>query len=44
MHVAPFTRENILAMLVATLMPIAPLLLTMMPVEALLNKFFSVLL
>jgi len=43
MRVAPVTKEAILQLVVATLAPIAPLLLTMMPLEDLLKTLFGVL-
>jgi len=43
MRVAPITREAILQIVVATLAPIAPLLLTMMPLDDLLKTLFGVL-
>jgi hypothetical protein len=43
MRTAPFTWQAMLFIAVATLSPVAPLLLTMMPLEELLSKLFSVL-
>jgi hypothetical protein len=43
MRIAPFTKETFLILAVATLIPIAPLLLTMMPLEELLKKLLSIL-
>ena len=43
MRMAPFTWRAVLLLAVATLAPIAPLLLTMMPLEELINKLFSIL-
>jgi hypothetical protein len=43
MRVAAFTKETILYLAAATLAPIAPLLLTMMPLEELLKKLFGML-
>lgn len=43
MSVAPVSREGILTLAAAVLVPIAPLLLTMMPMEALLRKLLGVL-
>ena len=43
MRFAPVTRDAILRLGVATLIPIAPLLLTMMPLEELLKKLFGIL-
>jgi hypothetical protein len=43
MRVVPVTRDAILQLTVATLTPIAPLLLTIMPLEELLKKLFGML-
>ncbi len=43
MNVAPFTRGAILQLAAATVAPIVPLLLTMMPLEELLKLLFGVL-
>ena len=43
MRTAPVTRDAILRIAVATLAPIAPLLLTMMPLEELLKTLFGAL-
>jgi hypothetical protein len=43
MRVVPVTRDAILQLTVATLAPIAPLLLTIMPLEDLLKKLFGML-
>jgi hypothetical protein len=43
MRVVPVTRDAILQLAVATLAPIAPLVLTMMPLEELLKKLFGML-
>jgi hypothetical protein len=43
MRTAPFTWQSMLFLALATLSPVAPLLLTMMPLEELLSKLFSVL-
>jgi hypothetical protein len=43
MRVIPVTRDAILQLTVATLAPIAPLLLTIMPLEELLKKLFGML-
>jgi hypothetical protein len=43
MSVAPVTRSAILQLTAVVLVPIAPLLLTMMPMEALLRKLLGVL-
>lgn len=40
---APVTKDSIILLLVATLMPIAPLVLTIMPLEELLKKLFGIL-
>jgi len=39
----PVTRDAMLQLTVATLVPIAPLLLTMMPLDELLRKLFGML-
>ena len=43
MRVVPVTRDAMLQLTVATLVPIAPLLLTMMPLDELLKKLFGML-
>ena len=43
MRFAPVTRDAILRLAVATLVPVAPLLLTMMPLEELVKKLFGIL-
>jgi hypothetical protein len=43
MRLAPVTKEMILQLGVATLVPIAPLALTMMPLEELLKNLFGLL-
>ena len=43
MRLAPITKEAILRLAAATLAPIVPLLLTMMPLEELLKKLFGIL-
>jgi hypothetical protein len=43
MRIAPFTKEAILQLAAATLAPIVPLTLTMMPLEELLKKLFGIL-
>lgn len=40
----PFTRDTVLQLIVATLLPVAPLVLTMIPLEEILNKLIGVLL
>jgi hypothetical protein len=42
MRPAPVTRDSIFQIAVATLVPIVPLLLTIMPLEELLNKLFGI--
>ncbi|MGH9577399.1 MAG: hypothetical protein ACRD3R_08170, partial [Terriglobales bacterium] len=42
MRLAPVTRDAILQLVVATLLPVAPLLLTMMSLEELLKKLFGI--
>jgi hypothetical protein len=44
MRIAPITREAILRLVAATLLPVAPLALTMMPLEELLKILFGKLL
>ena len=43
MRIAPFTKETILQLAAATVAPVAPLLLTMMPLEELLKKLLGIL-
>jgi hypothetical protein len=43
MRIAPITKEAIGQLALATLIPIAPLTLTMMPLEELLKKLFGIL-
>lgn len=43
MQIAPITRDAIIRLAAATLVPITPLLLTMMPLEELLKTLFGVL-
>jgi hypothetical protein len=43
MRVAPFTKETIFQLAAAVVVPIVPLLLTMMPLEELLKKLFGIL-
>ena len=43
MRIAPITRDAILRLAAATLAPIVPLVLTMMPLEELLKKLFGIL-
>ena len=43
MRIAPITKEAVLQLVAATLAPIVPLALTMMPLEELLKKLFGVL-
>lgn len=44
MQLAPITRDALLRLIIATLAPIAPLALTMMPLEELLGKLLGILL
>lgn len=44
MRIIPVTKDGLMQLAVATLMPVAPLLLTMMPLEELLKKLFGILL
>jgi hypothetical protein len=43
MQLAPITRDALLRLVGATLVPVVPLLLTMMPLEELLRKLFGIL-
>jgi hypothetical protein len=43
MQIAPITRDAVLRLVAATLAPVVPLALTMMPFEELLNKLFGIL-
>jgi hypothetical protein len=43
MRVAPVNKETIILLAAATLAPVAPLLLTMMPLEQLLKKLLGIL-
>ena len=43
MRIAPITKNAILLLAAATLVPIAPLVLTMMPVDQLLQILFGIL-
>jgi hypothetical protein len=43
MHIAPVTKQAILNLAAATLLPLAPLLLTIMPLEELLKKLVGLL-
>ncbi len=43
MRIAPITKEAVLRLVVATLVPIVPLVLTMMPLEELLKRLFGIL-
>ena len=42
MRQAPISREAVLAVAAATLAPIAPLVLTMIPLDELLKKLLSI--
>jgi hypothetical protein len=44
MNIAPITKEAVLRLVAATLLPIAPLALTMMPLEELLKRLISIVL
>ena len=44
MRIMPVTKEAILVLAAATLLPVMPLLLTMMPLEEMLKKLFHILL
>jgi hypothetical protein len=43
MRIAPFTKENIFHLVAATLAPIVPLTLTIMPLEELLKTLVGIL-
>ena len=43
MRIAPVTKEAVLQLAAATLAPIVPLVLTMMPLEELLKKLFGII-
>jgi hypothetical protein len=43
MRTVPITRQAVLGLAAATLLPMAPLLLTVMPLEELLKKLASIL-
>jgi hypothetical protein len=43
MRIVPFTKEAILLLAAATVAPVAPLVLTMMPLEALLKKLLGMM-
>lgn len=43
MHIAPISKLAVFGVVIATLLPIAPLLLTVMPLEELLKKLTSIL-
>jgi hypothetical protein len=43
MQIAPITRDALLRLVAATLAPVAPLMLTMMPLEELLRKLLGIL-
>jgi hypothetical protein len=44
MQIAPITRDAVIRLVAATLAPVVPLALTMMPLEELLKKLFGILL
>jgi hypothetical protein len=43
MRIAPLTRDAFVRLAAATLVPLAPLLLTLMPLEELLKKLLGIL-
>jgi hypothetical protein len=43
MRIVPVTRQALFQLTVATVAPIAPLILTLMPLEDLLKKLFGIL-
>jgi hypothetical protein len=44
MRIAPVTKEAVLRLVAATLAPVAPLMLTLMPLEELLKKLIGIVL
>ena len=44
MQIVPITRQAVFGLAIATLAPLVPLLLTMMPLEELLKTLFALLL
>jgi hypothetical protein len=42
MKLVPFTRETVVQLAVITLLPVAPLVLTMIPLGELLDRFLKV--
>lgn len=44
MNVAPFTKETVLQVGIMAIVPIAPLVLTLIPLEELLKRLFTILL
>ncbi len=42
MRVVPFTRDTVLQLAVITLLPVAPLVLTMVPLEELVKRLLQV--
>lgn len=42
MRIAPITKEAILRLVAATLVPVVPLAVTMMPLEELLKKLIGI--
>jgi hypothetical protein len=43
MRLAPITRDDVVRLVIVTLVPVAPLLLTMMPLDELLRRLIGVL-
>jgi hypothetical protein len=43
MQIAPITRDALIRLVAATLAPVVPLALTMMPLEELLRKLFGII-
>ena len=43
MRIAPITRDSVIVLAAAALVPIVPLLLTMMPLEELLKRLLGIL-
>jgi hypothetical protein len=42
MRVVPFTRDTVLQLVAITVLPIAPLVLTMVPLEELLKRLLQI--
>jgi hypothetical protein len=44
MRIVPLSKEAVIRLAVLTLLPLAPLLITLMPLEEILKKLFSIVL